>query len=206
MNYKIYDVDEKENNSIKKNQILKQAKEEKIDVVFIKQNDLEIIDNSIIDKYLDLIDKYKTPFVMYGFYDKVNCLFNGNPNPNVIVKLNEKNDIIYINRIITKGFIGIDIRNNSELFDENLKIYDTEEYVYRLISQKIMPFEYGFFIDVFESWKFFKQNKKEFIMPENVKEHINNDKQVLKSKNVIITPSVSVENLMQHLSNCNKNA
>jgi len=151
--YSVFEIKTNENNAAKKNEFIKAAREKGDDYIFIHQDDIEILPNiTIFEQYCKLMEDYKTSLVFYGFYKQDNRLFNGFPNPSINIKISDT-ESLQIHRRISRALIGICLKNNETLFNENLKVYELEEYIRTIELEGKLPLGNGFFLDVPMSWE-----------------------------------------------------
>jgi hypothetical protein len=143
------------NVAISRNFVLKYAKEHGYNYCFIIDDDVKILDKFIFKLYVNLMNKYKLPFVMYGFHNQ-NRVLGFRPNPAIIAKVSAGETACF-SRFACNGVIGFKINEDLELFNEKLQILELQEYCNRHVKNKKIPF-FGFFFDINESWKYFERH------------------------------------------------
>lgn len=164
--YKIYEIKTNDNTAVKKNEILKLARSENVEYCFIKNDDIEVKDESVFEKYCQLMDKYKTGVIFYGYYKRDNRIFNGQPNPSLIIRTDLNNNQMYFNRMVSRGLIGINLKLVPFNFDENFKVYELEEFILRCNALGVLPLGNGFYMDIPKAWENF--SIKEGVYPTHV--------------------------------------
>lgn len=167
-----------------KNNIIRKAKELKYDYVVIIEDDIEVKDTSIIDMYITYLKVLNCGIMMYGFGGKMNKALS---QPNPAIRFKVKDNYYIFNRYICSSFICIDLSKDI-LFNEDLLVYEMDYLMHKLIEDKIYPFDFGFFIDVYESWNYLNKVNKttrrnhkdikhdsEFFTKNNIKFNVSNN-------------------------------
>lgn len=147
----VYNIDADKSIAKSLNMIIDKAIELNTDYLFILEDDIKIKDNSVFQKYIDLMEQFQYGLIFYGFI-KGNRIFNKRPNPCVQIKLKNNENIIF-NRFISSGCLLIDLKKNKEKFNESLQVLEFEEYIFRCRTLGHIPFN-GFYIDLNDSWNY----------------------------------------------------
>jgi hypothetical protein len=140
------------NISSSKNKLLRYSKNEGYEYCFIIEDDLIIKDNSAFEKYINLMERFEIKYCFYGF-DNRNIVLDGKKNPCMEIKLGE-DDYLHICRYPCSTLLCFKIEKNMPLFNESIYSLENEEITQRLKDAGFINFN-GFFIDLFESWKYF---------------------------------------------------
>ena len=185
-----------------KNSIINRARELGADKLFILEDDIEVIDMSIFDKYISIMDILNQGVIFYGYNStRENRVYNM-PNPSLIVRISPTFGELYFNRFIVTSCLGFDLAKNPLLFDEDLKLLEITEYLQRCSDNGVIRTGNGFHVDIPESWKFFnrievpnKRNKT----PQMVQE----DRQTLHKKNIQLKLDMIVDTLIVYLKTIN---
>jgi hypothetical protein len=165
-----------------KNNTIKYAKNKNYDFLFIIEDDIIIKDGSIFDKYISVMMEYKVGVVFYPYYSSFNRVLGNIPNPAVKVKFNE-NDYQQLARIPVDAFIGLNLKTNNILFDENYQMMEFNEYLKRCNDENIVPMN-GFYFDVNNSWEYFSDNVSRKINA--TKQSMINDKKLINDENTLV--------------------
>jgi len=199
MKYKVFDISFTENNAKKKNELIDQARTENYDYCFIKQIDVNVLDTIIYDKYCELMDKLKLGFIFYPYYRNTNRLFNKSPNVAINIKIKDKPDeYLQIVRQICRAFIGINLKLNNHKFNENLKVFELDEYCKRMVDNKL-TLGLGLYPDVYQSWKYFEDGVKSGNTMTILKEDIEADKKYLSDNKIEFNIETNVDALLKRL-------
>lgn len=189
-------VESSSNVAASKNLLINSANELGASYLFIIEDDVIVKDVSVFEKYIELMEKFKTGVVFYGF-DRSNRILEGKPNPCIIIKLNEQGDELYANRHCCTSVFGIDLKNNKELFDPNILVMEHEEYLQRCADKKILPFN-GFYFDIPRSWEYFDRQD---VPTERIKtvEIAKMDRKYIDENKITLKLEVSADNLLAYV-------
>ena len=184
-----------------KNRIIAKARELKADKLFILEDDIEVLDMLIFDKYVAIMDILNQGVLFYGYNSNTGMNNNkvyGLPNPGIIIKINDSFGELYFNRFITTSCIGFDLAKNPLLFDEELQLLEVTEYLQRCSDNGIVKTGNGFHVDYPESWKYFKRVE---VSNHRVKtqQMLDADRQILQKKNIQIKIDMIVDKLADYL-------
>lgn len=193
----ILHIDPHANISKSKNKIIDFAKEKypKAKYLFIIEDDVIVKDNSIFDKYIELMEKYELGVVFYGF-DRTNTLFK-KPNPGLAVTVSKEGEEVWFNRFPCTSVIGFDLEKNNVKFNENLMMIEIDVYMQECANAKLIPYN-GFYFDIQDSFKYFERQD---IPTERLKtrEAIAMDKKVLMDSKFEIVIESNADGLMKLL-------
>jgi len=183
--------------SASRNLMLRKAKELGIRWFFILEDDLDILNLEGFKKYIELMDKFKIGVAYYP-YDKVNIVLNTIQNPCLIIRLNEKNEEVYIARNVGSILTAYDLTINNLEYDEDLMMTEAEEYVHRCSKNNIIPY-FGLHFDIPKSWEYFRRNpgyKTERIKSQEI---LSMDKNMVARKGLVIEFQSDATDLLIYL-------
>lgn len=124
------------------------------------EDDIEIVDISVVDRYIELMSKFNLGFTFYPFGGDMNRVF-GIPNYNVMIckKIDgiETPNICTVSKPASNFFI-IDSNIIDSKFDESLTYFEMRDFLINSKNRGVIPF-LGMFFDLPESWKYFKTIK-----------------------------------------------
>jgi len=164
-----------------KNEAIKDAEKE-YDFLFMLDDDILVNSKDIFNKYVDLMLKYQTGVVYYGYYGNINRVLHNIPNPAVKVKNNEEYQ--FLNRMTSDAVVGIDLKRTNIKFDENYNIMEFNDFLKRCYDFKVVPMN-GFYYDVNESWKYFSYVDGEHLKKRNItKENLESDYKYVEAEKV----------------------
>lgn len=142
--------------AIGKNLILNKYKQETnpdvVKICFIVEDDVQIVDSTVFEKYARMMIDYNLPLVMYGYHGNRNKVLNRIHNPIIVIYTPEGE--LYVNRMFCFAVSGFRIEESMVMFDERLKSMEGDFYVHDLKVSGKYPFS-GFHLDIKESWKCF---------------------------------------------------
>ena len=181
-----------------KNSIINRARELGADKLFILEDDIEVVDMSIFDKYISLMDVLNQGIIFYGYNStRENRVYNM-PNPSLIIRIGDTFGEMYFNRFIVTSCIGFDLVKNPLLFDEELKLLEITEYLQRCSDNGVIKTGNGFYADFPESWKFF--NRIEVPNKRIKNQQMLHDDQVnLQKKKIQLKLDMVVDKLVDYL-------
>jgi hypothetical protein len=143
------------------------------------EDDIEIIDESIFGKYLELMSKFELHLAFYPFGGDANRVFN-HPNYNLVISKSENSTLSHYICTCAKPcshILIIDCNKNTCEFDENLKYFELRDFMVKCFKNSNVPF-IGMFFDVPESYKYINTIKSTKIR-EIVPKEISNEQQKL---------------------------
>jgi hypothetical protein len=140
---------------------------------------------------------YDIGMIFYGYGKGCNRTLGIKPNPGVALQIDPLTEL-QVSRFVCDSMIGIDLRKHCELFDERLKFTYFKEYVARLATNKIIPFN-GFFIDVEDSWKYFTETAVHISKAEMEQNSIlfRQEQQILQNENIQNNIDNKIDNFIQ---------
>jgi len=199
MKYQIKRFEDKDNLSKILNEEIPKCSSEYFILINSKLK-LKESEESVIDKYINLLESLQLPFALYGFYNS-NRLFNGNPNPSLNLIL-EGDYKIFINRQADNGFLifKTEIFKKLDLpyFDENIK------HKFMLVFSKKLQIlnlynYFGFFFDIHESFNYFEHKQKDLSEKEylNYVQEINKEMKYIEDKKIDLTMLPNIDNLLK---------
>ena len=148
-----YILEPKANVAKAKNLIMDKARELKAQYLFILEDDVIVKDDSVFEKYIDLMGKYDLGVTMYSF-DKTNIAM-GKPNPIMKIKLDEEGNELWVARQSCSSCMGFDLNRAPILkFDEKLQMAELDMFLKNASINKHIPF-FGFYFDLPNSDKYF---------------------------------------------------
>lgn len=202
--YNVYSIPAGENIAVKKNEIIKKAREQNQRFIFIVQDDLEIVEPTAYMDYISLMKKYNLGITFYGYYKNFNRILNTIPNPCSIVKVSEDRTE-YFNRFVCQAFFCLDLNIIDFEFNEDFKFLDFEHFILESVKKQYIPL-CGFYFDIPESWKYIKE-KEDFdnnlYRKININELAQERKKMKKLIGNDIKPELSTENLFNFLKQYN---
>jgi hypothetical protein len=139
-----------------RNAIIEMCKVNGIKHLHLVDDDIEIIDTSIFDKYEHLSRVLDIPYVNNGYTNSVNDV-SGMHNPRLKCKLGRYSDLDFLILFNAHHPNGYSYYNLDEIgeykYDENLNCLEDNMYLFTLVNAKKIPF-FNFFVDIEESWKY----------------------------------------------------
>jgi hypothetical protein len=119
-------------------------------------DDIEIIDASIFDKYEHVSKLLEIPYVNNGFTNSVNDVA-GLHNPRLKCKLGRYSDLDFSVLFNAHHPNGYSYYNLEEIgtykYDEQLNCLEDNMYLFTLVRDKKIPF-FNFFVDIEKSWTY----------------------------------------------------
>lgn len=170
--------------------------------LFLENEDIEILNVDVFQKYIELMEKLNIPVAFYGFYKLSNRLFNGKPNPIINVKIND--DRVAVNRTATEGLICIDLEKIGDTrFNTKYKNARLQIFLYELSVKNLIPF-YGLYFDIKDSYKYFEEVTditKVLIQEANeTKKNINTELDLYGKENkIVIQNSKDVDGILKYV-------
>jgi hypothetical protein len=205
MKYEVLSIDPHNVKEI--NSILDSYKDSEIDYLFIKKSDVKV-DEQAYDLYTDIMKKYDSACVFFGFSSDANALFNGKPNPMARFKI--AGGFVMITRNPVSDFIGFDLSKiKDQRFDENLEQINTSFTIFlnQLHNDKLIPF-FGFFFEPDEPWNFISTREQAPMTPEAYKKllaEIDEEKKYLEKNNINLTLSTNLDEVVKYIMDKEKN-
>jgi glutathione peroxidase-family protein len=183
------------------NKALKYAKDNGYEYCFFIKDCLQIENIGVFEKYIHLSQQLDLGVVMYGFGGYDNRVINKLPNPCLKLKYQEQEFTVI--RFPSDNFILFKIDENMELYDENLKALGLEFILFELQKKNEIPF-LGFYFDINESWKNFKEIK--IAPPKNI-EDVKHDIEYKKEQIVLESnPDILMNFIVSKVPRGKKNA
>lgn len=147
-------IEATENVAASKNKILKYALDNGYKYCFIIEDDLKILDNTIFDKYISLLNDFDLNLVMYGF-NKRSLVLDEKPNPSMLIRVSE-NKTIAVTRFPCGGCMCFRVFSGMTLFDERLLVSENDMLTVQMKKDGNSKYN-GFFLDWENSWNYFKR-------------------------------------------------
>lgn len=184
-----------------KNMIIKKARELGAEYLFMLEDDVLIKDPLVFDYYLDKMEKYGLGMINYGFNKASNRVLKTIPNPSMIVKINENGEEEYFSRFPSSTLLILDLKKVEELFNENLLLYENEEFFQRCSQKGHHPFN-GFYFDLPKSWQYFESTNEETMRVKNTA-LLNEDNKRMKEAKINIQYELDATKLLKFLQEKN---
>jgi hypothetical protein len=139
-----------------RNAIMDVCRVNQIDHLHMVDDDIEIIDTSIFDKYEQLSEILEIPYINNGYSNVVNDVA-GRHNPRMKCKLGRYTEMEHAVIFNAHHQNGYSYYNLSELdgytYDENINCMEDNMFIFKLIDGGKVPF-FNFFADIEKSWEY----------------------------------------------------
>lgn len=178
-----FKIPEDEYISKTKNRIIDYAKEKEYEYVFILEDDILIKDLTIFDKYIELMEKYDLDVVSPGYNNLSNKVFGKIDNYSLIVNnYPSEGNKQYFGKIYNNEFIGLKVKD-ALYFQEDLFIFENQEYFQRAFNEKKIPC-FGLFFDIEKSGDYIEFLNLPSIRQSNqkLKELVEKSTEIFKTK------------------------
>ena len=198
MEYKVIPLRMTDNVAAFRNKAISEAREEGVKFLFFIQEDVSIKNEEVFNDYIDLMASLNYPIAFYPYYKKHNRTFNKKHKPNVIIIINDDNTVAGI-RSIVNAFVCIDLSKvNSDItFNENLSVYDWEEFAQKVSDDLGMPFK-GFYFDIEKSYEYFNTELQIDQIP-FTQQMVNADQAYLKKHDITLSFTNNLDIFLEYL-------
>ena len=143
----------------------------------------------VFEKYIEKMQLFDLGMIFYGYGKGCNRALSVKANPGVVLQI-DPGVTLQTSRFICDSFIGLDL-SKVEPFDERFKLTYFREYVARLATKKLIPFN-GFFIDINDSWAYFSETP-----PKVSKDEATKNTQLYKQEQTVMQN----ENIQNNIDN-----
>lgn len=183
-----------------RNMLLDRAVSDKYEYMFMLEDDIVVVDMSIFDRYVQIMKWLDQGFIMYGYNGVENRVYN-KPNPAVIIRLDEVNEL-YFNRTPTTSCLGFDLVRNILRFDTDYVMTELGDYLQRCSDAGVFKTGNGFYADAVKSYECFRRVDVKHKRMKS-QELLNYDRKIMGEKKVEFKMELNLDKLIAYLKTLN---
>lgn len=172
------------------------------DYVVFKNKNLHILDENILDRYIEKMTEYDLCCMFYAFNDKANMVLDKIVNYAMEVTVaNEKKE--WFVRFPAFDYVVIDLRKDVPMFREELHILDFNMWLQDCVEAKLLPFN-GIYFELENSHAAFSPNNS--ILNQENTDIKNADMKKIKDMGLVLKYDNNADDVFNYLRNKNKGA
>jgi hypothetical protein len=170
------------------------------DYVVFKNKNLQILDSSIIDRYVEKMSEYDLCCMFYAFNDRSNMVLDNVVNYAMeLTVADDKKE--YFVRFPAFDYVVVDIRKDVPKFREDLAMLDFNIWLQDCVEKKLLPFN-GIYFELEDSSLAFAKNSSKLKIDDAAIK--NADMKKIKESGATLKFDNNADDVFNYLRNKNK--